>query len=210
MAEKDPFGALEGRAVADMARWLTAARAGSREDLGRALEECRDYLIAIARRELDPALRVKGSASDLVQQTFLEAQRDFGRFAGASEADLLAWLRQLLLNNLANFRRDYRQTGKRQLDREVALGPAGSSGGPAAEVPADTPSPSAHALAHERSEAVRRALDRLPEDYRQVLLLRYEEGRSFEDIARLMSRSPNAASKLWARAVERLEQELGY
>jgi RNA polymerase sigma-70 factor (ECF subfamily) len=55
---------------------------------------------------------------------------------------------------------------------------------------------------------VRLALDRLPEDYRQVLLLRHQEELPFEEIARVMGRSPNAVQKLWARAVERMQQEL--
>ena len=188
---------------------LRSARAGSREALGQALESCRAYLLKIAEHDIDPTLRPKGGASDLVQQTFLEAQRDFGRFTGGSEEERLAWLRQLLRNNLANFARDFRQTGKRRIDREVALDTPDSTGGPAGQVPADATSPSGHAAAGERAELVRRAVDRLPEDYRRVLTLRYHEGRSFEEIARLMGRSPNAARKLWARAVEALEAELG-
>jgi RNA polymerase sigma-70 factor, ECF subfamily len=63
---------------------VAAARAGSREALGRALEIHRHYLLAIAERQLDPDLRSKGGASDLVQETFLEAQRDFAQFGGGS------------------------------------------------------------------------------------------------------------------------------
>jgi RNA polymerase sigma-70 factor, ECF subfamily len=188
---------------------LSAARAGSREALGQALEACRAYLLKIAEHDLDPALRPKGGASDLVQQTFLEAQRDFARFTGGSEEELLAWLRQLLRNNLANFARDFRQTGKRRIDREVALDTPDSSGGPAGQVTADATSPSGQAAAGERAELVRRAMDRLPEDYRRVLTLRYQEGRPFDEIAGLLGRTPNAARKLWARAVEALETELG-
>jgi RNA polymerase sigma-70 factor (ECF subfamily) len=188
---------------------LTAARAGSRQALGQALEACRAYLLKIAEHDLDPALRPKGGASDLVQQTFLEAQRDFGQFTGMSEDELLAWLRQLLRNNLANFARDYRQTDKRRIDREIALDTRDSSGGPAGQLAGDATSPSGAAAATERAELVRRAVDRLPDDYRRVLTLRYREGRSLEEIAGMMGRSPNAARKLWARAVEALEAELG-
>src|SRR5262245_32059626 len=111
----------------EVARRLTAARAGSREALGQALEACRGYLLTVAQRELDPLLQAKGGASDLVQQTLAEAVRDFARFDGNSEAALLQWLRRLLLNNLADFTRQYRQTGKRACGREVALGTGDSS-----------------------------------------------------------------------------------
>src|ERR1700730_12825101 len=86
------------RSSHDAAQWLPAARSGSLEALGRVLEACRDYLLLVANKELDPKLQAKGGASDLVQQTFLEAQRDFARFRGDSEDELLAWMRHLLLD----------------------------------------------------------------------------------------------------------------
>src|SRR5438105_1584310 len=109
------------------AQWLPAARAGSPNDLGQMLEACRVYLLAVARRELAPDLQAKNSASDLVQETFLDAQRDFKRFQGNTEAELLAWLRQMLLNNIGNFTRRYRATQKRQVSGEVPLPREGSS-----------------------------------------------------------------------------------
>ncbi len=72
----------------DADRQLADARAGSREALGGLLEGCRRYLLAIAERQLDPELKSKGGASDLVQETFLEAQRDFARFQGTSPEEL--------------------------------------------------------------------------------------------------------------------------
>src|SRR5215470_14425159 len=103
----------------DAARWLPAARTGSAEALGRLLEGCRGYLLLVAQRELAPDLQAKGGASDLVQETLLDALRDFPRFQGTSEAEVLAWLRRLLLNNLVSFTRRYRDAGKRQIGREV-------------------------------------------------------------------------------------------
>jgi len=192
----------------DVARWLPAARAGSREALGQAFEAYRAYLLLIANRQIDPELRAKGGASDLVQETFLEAQRDFARFGGNSPAELQAWLRQLLLHNLANFARRYRETNKRQVAREVALPEETPSGEQGPGLPADTPSPSGQAIAHEQAAAVERALKQLPEDYREVITLRYQEGRSFEEIAHRLQRSENAARKLWFRAIEHLQQAL--
>jgi RNA polymerase sigma-70 factor (ECF subfamily) len=192
----------------DAAHHLPAARAGSREALGQILEACRGYLLHIADQGLAADLRAKGGASDLVQETFLEAQRDFARFHGNTEAELLAWLRCLLLNNAANFARRYRATGKRQVAREVPLAGSDSSGAVAAGPAAATPSPSMEAMAHEKAEAVARALERLPEDYRRVITLRNQERRDFEEIGRLMGRSTDAARRLWSRAIERLQQEL--
>jgi RNA polymerase sigma-70 factor (ECF subfamily) len=194
--------------LADAGPLLEAARAGSRAALGQALEACRAYLLLIAQQELSPELRAKGGASDLVQETFLEAQRDFGGFQGTSEKELMAWLRRLLLNNLANFSRHHRQTAKRRLGREVALQTDDSSSGLAGGLSAGVPSPSGEAMAHEETRAVQQAVLRLPDDYRRVVVLRYQEERSFEEIGQIMGRSTNAARRLWLRALERLEHEL--
>jgi RNA polymerase sigma-70 factor (ECF subfamily) len=192
----------------DASHWLPSARGGSREALGQALEMCRQYLLRIAQEELDADLRAKGGASDLVQLTFLEAQRDFARFQGDSEGEWRAWLRRLLLDSVSNFTRHYRGTAKRQAGREVALDAGSSADSPGGGLYTAMPSPSSEAMAHERAELLQRAVDRLPEDYRQVITLRHLEERSFEEIGPLMQRSPDAARKLWARAIERLRQEL--
>jgi RNA polymerase sigma-70 factor (ECF subfamily) len=182
---------------------LAAARAGSREALGRLLEACRNYLLVIARQELDPGLRAKGGGSDLVQETFLEAQRDFRAFHGQTEGELRAWLKELLYNNVVNFARRFRETRKREIDREQALDTGMGSGLAGAD-----PTPSKNASNREEDQLVREALDRMPEDYREVLLLRFREGLAFEEVARRMGRSLNAVHKLWARAVERVQREI--
>jgi RNA polymerase sigma-70 factor (ECF subfamily) len=190
----------------DAGQWLPAARAGSREALGKVLEMCRRYLLAIAERELDPALRAKGGASDLVSETFLDAQRLFDRFQGDSEAELRAWLRKLLLNNLGDFSRHYQGTLARDLGREVPLQPGSTADGP--RVPADSATPSRVLGEAEQAEALRRAVERLPEDYRAVLAWRYQDALSFEEIGQRLGRTANAARKLWLRAVQQLQQEL--
>jgi RNA polymerase sigma-70 factor (ECF subfamily) len=154
-------------------------------------------------------LQAKGGASDLVQETFLKAQAAFARFEGDSDEDLRAWLRQVLLNTMIDFERHYRQTGKRQLGREVALDGGDSSSAPGNDPSADTSSPSARAMKNEDDTRVQQALARLPEDYRQVLTMRYQDDLSFEEIGWRLGRTGNAARKLWLRAVEKLEQELG-
>jgi RNA polymerase sigma-70 factor (ECF subfamily) len=101
--------------------FLQAAQAGSVEALGLLLEQCRHYLLDVANRELDSPLQPKAGASDLVQETFAQAQRLFDRFQGRSERELLAWLRAILLHGLAELTRQYQGTAKRRLGREVAL-----------------------------------------------------------------------------------------
>jgi RNA polymerase sigma-70 factor (ECF subfamily) len=191
----------------DAAQWLSAARAGDAQALGQVLQNCWDYLLLIAREELDPKLRAKTGASDLVQDTFLEAQRDFAQFHGDTEDELLAWLRRLLRNNMANCWRHYRAKKRPDL-HEVPLSNGSSSLPPGTQPAAATESPSHEAIHNEQLAALHRALARLPEDYQRVLHLRYEKELPFEEIGQLMGRTANAAQKLWARAVECLQQEM--
>ncbi len=190
--------------MGDISRWLPAAKAKQPLALGQVLEACRRYLLWIARKEMDPDLQPKAGASDLVQDTLLEAQRDIGHFKGESEAELLAWLRRLLLNNLSNLARSYRGTAKRRLDAEVPLESGPTDAGPAGAAP----SPSDQLLAKEQMELVHVAMGNLSDDHRQVLTLWYERELSFEEIGQQMSRSTNAARMLWMRAIERLQAAL--
>jgi RNA polymerase sigma-70 factor (ECF subfamily) len=191
----------------EVARWLAEARGGDLTSLGQALEACRGYLLSIAQQELDAELRAKGGASDLVQETFLKAHRHFSHFHGSAEDELLAWLRRLLLNNLADFRRLYHESQKRDAGRELAPPDWQLLRRTGADPVADEPSPSAEAIGREQAEALQRTLDRLPEDYRRVLVWRHQEEHTFEEIGRLMDRSANAGRKLWARAVQRFQEE---
>ena len=184
-------GCLEG--------WLAEARQGSREALGRLLEGCRHYLLLMANQDTDPALRAKVAPSDLVQETFLEAQRDFPRFQGGTEEELLAWLRCILRNNLANARLYY-LARKRDVGREVRGADA-----KAAEVPDSGESPSARVRARERDEEVQRALQRLPESARQAIVWHQWDGLTFARVGERLGCSEEAARGIFRRAIEELE-----
>src|SRR5579862_5709972 len=94
----------------DWSRWIDEARHGSREALGLLLDRCRHYLLVVARGAIDEPLHAKAGSSDLVQETFVQAQRNFVRFTGTTETELLAWLRGILLNNAADLSRRFQET----------------------------------------------------------------------------------------------------
>jgi RNA polymerase sigma-70 factor (ECF subfamily) len=191
-----------------LAEQISAARGGSREALGQALDLCRTHLLEVARRSLAPALRAKGTPSDLVQETFLEAQQLFPRFEGGSEVQLRAWLRCLLLHKAAKLGRRYNGTRKRQLSREIPLGNEGRATMRPSQIADTTPTPSVQVMADEQMRRLQDAISRLPDDYRRVMTLRYHEGLTFEEVGRRVARSADAARMMWARAVARLKQEL--
>jgi RNA polymerase sigma-70 factor (ECF subfamily) len=185
---------------------LAAARQGSPEALGQVLELCRRYLLQIATSELDTGLQPKLAASDLVQETFLEAQRVFGRFQGESPAELRAWLRAILLNKLSDGERRYREAAKRHVEKEIGLNPDSERH---RDLPSPHATPSLVLIAEERAAAVTAAIARLPADYRQVVIWRQVENLSFEEMASRLNRSVDAVRKLWWRAIQQLQAEVG-
>jgi RNA polymerase sigma-70 factor (ECF subfamily) len=156
---------------------------------------------------LDARLNAKAGGSDIVQDTFLEAQRIFDRFTGTSQTEMLAWLRAILLNKMATFTRQFRGTDKRQVNREVMFD---STTGPQPDaLQARTRTPSSEVMHDEQAAAVASALQRLPEHYRQVIVWRQWDELPFEEIARRLGRGVDAARMVWWRAIEKLQQELG-
>ncbi len=189
---------------------LAQARQGEGEARGRLLELYRNYLRLQARSLINPGLRVRLDPSDLVQETYLEAHRDFGAFTGTCEAELLAWLRRVLVRNLADQVRKH-QAQARDYRREVTMEEElyrASQAIDAALVTGLT-SPSVLAARRELGVVLADALERLRPADREVLLLRHLEGLKFEEIAARMDRSPGAVRILWTRALERLHRELG-
>jgi RNA polymerase sigma-70 factor (ECF subfamily) len=189
---------------------LRQARSGDAGALARLLDLYRNYLRILARTQLDANLRVRLEASDLVQETLLEAHRDFVQFAGSTERELMAWLRQILVRNLADQIKRLKTAGRdwqRQESLEVLLDR--SSHELECALANGISSPSAQASRREQAVLLADALARLPPDYREVIVLRNLEHRKFDDIAQRMGRSSGAARMLWARALEKLSQMFG-
>jgi RNA polymerase sigma-70 factor, ECF subfamily len=138
----------------------------------------------------------------------LQAARDFRKFVGTSELELKAWLRKILIHNMQDAQRRYYSTQKRAVALEIPW----SSGDPSArgghELTSSAPSPSECVVSSEQREAVHAALRRLPPEYAQVIQLRTFAGLPFDRVGQALGRSSEAVRKLWARAIERLANEL--
>ena len=175
------------------------------------LDRFRPWLVLLARMQLAGRLGAKLDASDVAQQALLEACRALPQFRGSTEAELIAWLRSILAGVLAHEVRRYAATQARDLAREVSLdAELAASSCRLAHVLADSgPSPSAEAVRHEQAVRLANALARLPDDYREVIVLRNLEGLSHEDVAARMGRAVGAVRMLWMRALSRLRRELG-
>lgn len=184
---------------------LMAARTGDEAALGQLLELFRNYLVAIADDELAIDVRPKTAASDVVQDTLLEACCLFDRFHGDQGDELRAWLRAILRNKLADLHDRY-GAQKRRVDREHSLDESGANGPLRQVLPGNSATPSAKAAQNEQLDQLAQAVARLPERDRQVLIWRNDEGLPFAEIGRRLGRSEDAARMAFGRIIERLQE----
>lgn len=195
----------------NVSRLIEKARQGDAPCRDQLFELCRSYLGFAARAQVESWLKRKVDASDLVQQTLLEAYRDFDGFQGHSEQEWLAWLRRILAHNAADFVRRYRGTAKRQARREVPLRTGGGStlshGAPEPAAPVATPSQEFLRLDAELRMSA--AMAELPPDYQEVIVLRNLERLPFAEVAGRMGRSRPAVQMLWMRAIKKLQEAMG-
>jgi RNA polymerase sigma-70 factor (ECF subfamily) len=199
------------RTTPDPQQLLRLASSGDGAALGALLGLYGDYLKLLARLGINRRLRGKVDASDLVQETFLEAHRDFAQFRGTTEAEFLGWLRRILATNLANVVRRYLGTKGRdvRLERELEIELDESMRTLHPALVAAQSSPSRQAVRREEAVLLADALGRLPPDYREVLILRHLEGLPFAEVAGRMGRTEDSVKNLWARALARLRRTLG-
>ena len=190
---------------------LASARAGGDAALGRLLEMYRRYVRLLAELGIDERFKAKVDASDLVQETFLDAHRDFANFRGTTERELMAWLKQILAGNLADHvtRRYGAQKRDIQLEHSLHQQLDRSSFAIDQGLVLAGATPSQSAARREQAVVLADALGQLPENYREVLVLRHLKGLKFPDVARHMRRSVGSTQQLWARAVAELRRRIG-
>jgi RNA polymerase sigma-70 factor (ECF subfamily) len=188
----------------ELETWIDAARRGDREALGQALAKAQDYLLLVAGDRLSPELKAKGDPSDLVQETFLRAQRGIDGFRGRTDGEWRHWLRMILVRTLAKENRRFAATAKRSVEREVTI----PDGCPSDCAKSDE-TPSRELVRREGDTALIEILERLPGHYRDVVNWHHGERLTFREIGRRRGISAEAARKLWTRALARLRKELG-
>jgi RNA polymerase sigma-70 factor, ECF subfamily len=185
----------------DAAELIRQAQAGDEAALGALLAAHRDHLRHLADQGLPARLKARVDASDIVQQTCLSVFRQIAEFEGSDPAQFAAWLRQMHERNIQNAVRDQLRTRKRGDGREERL----------AGLDVDAPhqvTPSRHAMQREASVLLAQSLERLPEAEREVLRLRYLEGRTLVQISGDLDLSKDAVVWLMQKGMKRLRQWL--
>ncbi|WP_149498481.1 sigma-70 family RNA polymerase sigma factor [Roseiconus lacunae] len=195
----------------ELAREAAIERDADSGPLGDLLQLYRNYLTVLATTQLDQPLRRRMNPSDLVQETMLAAHRDFDRFRGSSEPELLCWLRQILMNCLRDAIDTHFKAQKRDMRREISIEAVSAqldeSVCQLANVFADRgPSPSEPARRRERAVELADQLAKLRPEYRDVIVLRNLQGLSFNEIAERLDRRPGTVRMLWLRAMDKFKK----
>jgi RNA polymerase sigma-70 factor, ECF subfamily len=189
---------------------LRQAKQGETDSLGPLLTLYHNYLKLLARLQIGSRLQGKVDASDIVQETFLKAHRDFAQFRGSTEGEWIQWLRSILALHLAQLVRHYFGTQRRdvRLERRLSVDLEKSSQALAHGLASPQSSPSAQAVRREQAVLLADALEQLPKDYREVIILSHLEGMTFPEVAKRMNRTLDSVKNLWARALARLRRAL--
>jgi RNA polymerase sigma-70 factor (ECF subfamily) len=190
---------------------LQDAQRGDPKAIGELLIAHRNYLQLVARLQMghNGHLRGKVEPSDVVQETIIEAQQNLAQFRGLTPNEFMAWLRKILATQLAQQVRRYK-TLKRdpRLERTIHHELEQSSRALETRLISPGATPSEYAVRGEEATQVADALEQLPADHREVIILRNLEQRPFDEVAIRMRRSVDATKQLWVRAIKGLRNSI--
>lgn len=172
-------------------------------------EQYRSYLRLLARLQLPPQVAAKVDASDIVQETMLQAHRALGDFRGKSQPELIAWLRQILKHTIAHVARDWgRQKRDVGLERSLAATVEQSSVRLEAYLAADQTSPSMRADRNDKLVQLATALEDLPDEQRVAVELHYWHGWTLVAIGEHLGRSTGSVAGMVHRGLAKLRTVL--
>jgi RNA polymerase sigma-70 factor (ECF subfamily) len=169
----------------------------------------RQQLRDLAAAELPAEVAGRADASDIVQQTFAEANESFSAFRGNSLAQLFDWMSAILNHNVTDAVREHVLAERRTVKAERRLDGSSQGGAEWDRLCAiDQTPPGAAAVRNEAHERLRLALQCLPPRQRTAVRLRHLEGRSLADIAIELNCTRQAAAAILARGLRSLRAVL--
>ncbi len=187
---------------------LDQAKRGDDSAVERLLTVHREPLRRMIDLRLDPALAARVDASDIVQDVLLEAHRRLQDYLRKPNMPFHLWLRHIARDHIIDAHRHERLAQRRSVDREQSLNArrqGESSLEWAAQFFDSEVTPASAAMRHEMEKKVQAAIGQLAEDDREIILMRYVEQLSNQDVAETLGLSEAAASMRCLRAVRRLQ-----
>lgn len=195
----------------ELEEWATvrAAAAGDRTAWDVLWSRHHERLLRLARLRLDPRLRGRVDAADVLQEAWIEVRDRLADYAASERPmPLPLWLRFLVGQQLLIVHRRHFTPGRDPRREERGGAPEASSEGLARELACSDTRPSAAAARAERQRSIQEGLDRLDPLDREVLALRHFEQLSNVDCARVLGLTESGASRRYLRALERLKYVL--
>jgi RNA polymerase sigma-70 factor (ECF subfamily) len=180
---------------------------GNRKAFDSLFARHRALLRRLVELRLDPKLRSRVDASDVVQEAQLEAFRRLDDFLERRPMPFRLWLCKTAHERLLMSRRQHVEAARRSVGRELPL-PEKSSVMLGEQLMASGASPSRQYAQHEMARRVREAVSRLPEIAAEILLMRNFEGLSYEEVGYILDIEPAAARKRHGRALLQLHKLL--
>jgi RNA polymerase sigma-70 factor (ECF subfamily) len=187
---------------------LKRALAGDQEAFAQIFERNRKRLQQTIALRMDSRLNSRVDSSDVLQETYLEAARKFKDYSKERTMPLLVWLRWIAREKIISAYRRHIAAGRRSIVREVPMLPVDSSVKLVINLVSDATSPSRKVARTEIAALLRRGLERLEPDDRELILMHHFEGLTTRDAARCLRMGEAAAAKRYERARARLRRFL--
>ena len=196
----------------DDANLIASAIEGDHVALQKLLISRAVVLRKFADRKLPAVMRDRVDTEDIVQQVYVEAFRSIHRFRLDEADSFQAWLLKVaehVINDVIKHHQRVKRGGKFHRVRPTKTTESQSVADLVDLLSAEGHSPSQSAMGHEAVAALTEAINALPDDNRRAVQLRLLEGKSLEETASLMNRSPRAVQGLVDRAKKKMRAVLG-
>jgi RNA polymerase sigma-70 factor (ECF subfamily) len=197
---------------AETVRLIGQARAGDPAALNELFARHRARLRRMVEMRLDRRLQGRIDASDVIQESFLDAARKLDDYLRDAKLPLFLWLRLVVGERLLKLHRQHLGAQMRDAGREVSLYrealPTASSAALAAQLLGRHTSPTQAAVRAERMLRLQEALNALDPIDREILSLRHFEELTRAEAAQALGIEEAAAAKRYVRALKRLKDTL--
>lgn len=191
-----------GESVVQKTQQLVAlAKDGDQAAIERLCGVYAERIRRIVRFRMGPQLRSQMESMDIVQDALFAGLSDLGQFEYGKNGDFMRWLSRIAENRIKD-NVDRMHAAKRDVRREAPV-----ETWSAVRSPIVTTTPSVILARKEQYDHLESAMDRIKPEYREVIILSRIENRSNREIGRKLEISPNAVSKLLARAIVAVAKE---
>ena len=191
---------------------LNGVREGDSDAVNKLIERHRDAIWRLVKMRLDRRIQPRVDASDVVQDVFIEVNRRLQKYLENPVMPFHLWLRQIAKDRIIDAHRRHRVSAKRSVDREQpAHLPADmdhSSMALANQLVDGEVTPMAAATQRELAARVEQTIAELPEQDRDIVLMRHYEFLSNQEVAEALGLSQPAASMRYLRAIRRMRDLL--